>query len=284
MNTVLVSFASKEYYGSQARLNASARQHGIRTVFSYRERELFRSQFFKECKHIFSHKKGFGYWAWKPYVILDALERIPHDSILVYSDPGAKVIGDLRPLFEICERVKTAMLFNNFDYKNRMFPKRDCFVLMGCDEARYWDGLHLDAAFQIYMNNRFSRSFVHEWLSYAKDERIITDLPNTCGLADLEGFVSHRSDQSILSLLAIKYDLEIFRVPSQFGNYYKMPEVRVAGEPILSNHFQRVSHYAEASYRNSPYGTLLCHDRQKIRPFIVRALSAIKRKALQRGA
>ncbi len=54
-----------------------------------------------------------------------------------------------------------------------------------------------------------TRHLVAEWLRYAGDARVVTDLPNQMGLPDLDGFIDHRFDQSILSNLIYKLDLEI---------------------------------------------------------------------------
>ena len=48
----------------------------------------------------------------------------------------------------------------------------------------------------------------NEWLSYAQDERIITDIPNQGGTDNYPGFQEHRHDQSIWSLLCKKHQLD----------------------------------------------------------------------------
>jgi hypothetical protein len=64
----------------------------------------------------------------------------------------------------------------------------------------------------------FSINFLSEWIFYAQDERIITDIENQCGLPNFSEFVDHRHDQSIFSLLIKKYKIIPYRDPSQFGN------------------------------------------------------------------
>jgi hypothetical protein len=46
-------------------------------------------------------------------------------------------------------------------------------------------------------------------------------LPNICGQQNSLEFKDHRHDQSILSLLVKKYNIEIFRDPTQWGNSEK---------------------------------------------------------------
>ena len=44
-------------------------------------------------------------------------------------------------------------------------------------------------------------------MGYACDARIITDMPNVCGKQNYRGFIEHRHDQSIFSLLTKKYQV-----------------------------------------------------------------------------
>jgi hypothetical protein len=78
------------------------------------------------------------------------------------------------------------------------------------------------------------------WLTYCKDERIITDIPNTCGYGNYPGFIEHRHDQSILSILVASQKIEVFRDPTHYGN---------------SN---------IKKYRNSNYSQLLHHSRVSV--------------------
>ena len=131
------------------------------------------------------------------------------------------------------------MLFRTHTLLNRAWTKRDCFVLMKCDSPKYWDAEQLMGSFSVFINNERSRKFVKEWMNYCCNENIISDVPNRCGLANFPEFKDHRHDQSILSLLAIKHDLEIYRAPCQHGDGNKK------------------------AYKNSPYETLLNHHRKK---------------------
>lgn len=166
------------------------------------------------------------------------------------------MIKSLNPLFEICNRQDGIMLFRTHRQLNKKWTKRDCFVLMNCDSPKYWNAEQLMASFSIYVNNERNRNFVEKWLYYCCNKNIVTDIPNICGLDNFPEFKDHRHDQSILSLLAVKYKIEIFRNPSQNGNRFKMKKFRHPGE---------TAHYSLKPYTNSPYDTLLNHHRAKKR-------------------
>jgi hypothetical protein len=136
---------------------------------------------------------------------------------------------------------------------------------MDCDNKEYWYSLQCDAAFALFRKSSLSIQFLEKWLEYDKDERILTNIANTCGKKNLPGFVSHRNDQSVLSLLAHKFQIPLFRMPTQFGNHYKAPEFRIKGEFNCVSQLKQkqLTYYASRPYYNSPYYQLLNHHRSK---------------------
>ena len=84
------------------------------------------------------------------------------------------------------------------------WTKRDCFVLMDCDQPRYRDTPQVRTGFSAWRRTPFAMAFVEEWLRLVQDERLVTDLPSQCGLPDHPAFRQHRYDQSIFSLLCKK--------------------------------------------------------------------------------
>jgi len=275
MKVFLISYASTEFRQSQKLLNSSALANGVDQVISFSRKDIIGTEFYRSNKKILDMKKGSGYWLWKPYLILETLKKMDDEDVLIYCDSAVEVVGNVRPLVEICKKNKGIMLFRNY-YKNtnRKFTKRDCFVLMGADRQRYWDSMQITASYQLYMNTKENRDLISEWLEYCQDPRILTDIPNECGLEDFSILFAHRHDQSILSILAEKYHIELFRDPSQFGNEFKMPQYRVEGEEL--HHKQQ---YLEQML-NSPYGTVFNHHRRKelsnpLKRFARRILGAV---------
>ena len=69
------------------------------------------------------------------------------------------------------------------------------------------------------IKNDFTVNLVKEYLQYAQDERIITDLISENKNYDV--FKDHRHDQSIWSLLCKKYNIEPHKLISQWGEGMK---------------------------------------------------------------
>jgi hypothetical protein len=91
---------------------------------------------------------------------------------------------------------------------------------MECDYEEIIESKQRLGGFSLWKKTPLSQKFIDEWLKYAKDERILTDVDNTLEHTNYEGFVEHRHDQSIFSLLSKKYNITSYRDPSQFGNSF----------------------------------------------------------------
>ena len=263
MATVLTNLSNQLYGESRLRLNASAEGNGVDTVRSYDWEDLRATDFYHDNRQILDQPTGMGFWLWKPYIIQQALNAAEEGDIIIYADSGLEILAPLDPLFTLCREGNPVLLFGNGDFSNSMWTKRDCFILMNCDEEAYWQSPQCDAAFCLFRRCEASLQFVAEWLGYCRDPRILTDAPNSCGRRNLPDFIEHRRDQSVLSLLARKYRLPLFRMPTQFGNHYKMHPYRLDGEFNCVNQYrqQQAGYYALIPYYNSPYFQLLDHHR-----------------------
>jgi hypothetical protein len=181
-------------------------------------------QLFNTYKDIFQYRKGVGYWLWKPFVILETLKAANDGDIIYYMDVGTDIEQDIQVLADLCIENKGMLFFENragHPYKqrwiNRQWTKRDCFVLMDCDTDYYYNGPQTDAAYQVYQKTPETIKFVTEWFQYCTDRRILTDEPNTQG-SNLPEFVEHRWDQSVLSLLILKYKYKLYPAPTECGD------------------------------------------------------------------
>lgn len=263
MKIILTALSDEKFAPSRKKLMASVAIGGTDIEPHEHDFEEIRSTaFYNENQHIFKYSKGLGYWLWKPYIIYEELKQAEIGDIIIYSDSEIEITASLTPVLSLTEE-QDIVLFGNTSDINLSWVKRDCFVLMDCDTPEYWYSPHCDAAFIVLKKSEKSLHFVEQWLNYCINENILTDLPNVCGEENIEGFIDHRCDQSVLSLLGQKYKLNLYRIPSQFGNFYKMQGFRVFGEfKCRSQYLQTpLDYYAVIPYYNSPYGQLLNHHR-----------------------
>ena len=229
MKKILVNYADGKFLESQ-KLNAQTGIDvgGFDTALTLGRRNLD-PEFCARNQFILSQPRGAGYWLWKPYIIFHTLQHAMQEGdVLFYSDSGAYFVHDAAPVIDMCLSFteKPILLFSlGPDFINRRWTKRDCFHYMDADGPPYTDQPQILASYIVCGKNRYSMNFVAEWLRYAQDERILTDMRNQCGLPNYPDFVDHRHDQSILSLHGRKEQIALVPDISQWGNPYRPPEV-----------------------------------------------------------
>jgi len=252
----LMSYANKKFVKNQKRLNESAKAYGIKNIISYTDQNLKRTKFYSNYKNILDQPRGAGYWLWKPFFIYKTMNNLNEGDILIYSDSGAVFINSPKSLLKIALKEK-ALLFTNNE-PNIKWNKRKCLDNMGCNSDKYLYAPQVSAGFQVYVNTYKTRKFVKEWLYYCCVDGLIDDTPSNSGEhEEYAAYKEHRHDQSILTNIATKYNIPLYRDPSQGGNHLKALEFRKKGEWI-----QYPYKYTEVAGSNtSKYPTIINHLR-----------------------
>ncbi len=216
---LLINYANNKYKSSQKLNSKSGLEVGaFDKVISYSPKDID-TDFFQQNKSILSQKEGNGVWLWKPYFIKKSLETLNNNDFLFYSDSGAYFIDSIDPLINISlEYGQDIIPFELFPHLEREWTKRDTFILMDCDTRSFTDTRQRLSGFILWKKSEFTMNFINEYLQYAKDEKIITELENQCGYPNYPDFRAHRHDQSLFSLLSKKYQLNAYRDPTQWGN------------------------------------------------------------------
>ncbi len=266
MKTWLVAYADEAFLSSAQRLVESARLHGLDECRLWTRQALEQTAFYRIHKSVLDHLRGGGYWLWKPFVIAETLKELAPGDLLVYADAGLELTASFDPLFELCRARAPMMLFAGH-YEDVGAPgpnvcgkwtKRDCFAFLDCDQPRYHHAPMVDASLLVLARTRESLAFIREWQLCCGHRQLLTDEANVCGRPNLPEFLEHRHDQSILSLLAAREGLELFRHPSQHGNHAKAAPYRQPGEWL------RHPYGSKGVYDNSPYPTLVNHHRGRV--------------------
>jgi hypothetical protein len=248
MKKVHISFGNQKFFKSLELLEKTSIEIGkVDEVICYKQDQLKNEEFWIKNSYILSKPRGAGYWIWKPYLILKTFEKLEEGDVVLYSDAGLKVIDTLTPLFEVTQRdtCDGKMIFKlpPVDVPSHIaktWTKRDCFVLTNADEQKYWNANMTNGAVSLWMKTDKNIEFLKEWLKYLRDPRIVTDDPNMCGRPNFAEFKDHRHDQSVLTILSVRYDIQLFCDPTQFGNNFRN------------------------QFTNSPYGQLFYHHRGNI--------------------
>lgn len=238
----LVTYANQKYRYNQILNKKSAKKlNFFDKIFIFNPRKI-EKVFLKKNQKTILQERGGGYWLWKPYIILKTLERAKEGDIIFYCDSGCVFLDSVVPLCQLLDKYSQDIIPFEVKFSEKQYTKKDAFLLMNCDRLQFTETRQRIATFILIKNSDFSQKFVREWLDYAQDPRILTNLKNTQGQENYPGFIGHRHDQSIYSLLTKKYDLVGFRDPSQWGN------------ELIND------------YPNSEYGQIMDHTRYQRDP------------------
>jgi hypothetical protein len=255
---VLMSYADSRYRYVQELQVLSARKYcRFDQIHAYGPEDID-PDFRARHDAVLKQRRGGGYWLWKSYLIDRTLRQLPTNSVLMYSDAGAVFVADCEPLLSLCASSNCDVVCFELMQIERMYTKRDTFVMLNCDSPEFTRTRQRLGSFMIIRKSENSSRFVREWLHWSEDPRLLTDMQNTQGLPDYADFIDHRHDQSIFSLLTKKHGLPAFRDPSQWGNS------------------------VHAAYPNSPYPQIINHVRRIKRPWLLQK-SPLELCALQRS-
>jgi hypothetical protein len=195
-----------------------------------------------------NHKRGFGWFAWKPLIILDAMERASAGDVILFTDADTYPIADLSPLFRICRRQGGQILFAASGVKHQQYCKRDQFIVMGQDEPRY-TGPDVQAGvarFMLFQKGPWKiRQFLMEWLTYCVNPLAQTFDPSVLAreYADADGRTilrEPRCEQAIMTNLAHRYGWPLHREACQFGDEF--PEDRDGADAYPTVFHQKGDH------------------------------------------
>jgi hypothetical protein len=215
----LLSFATSHYQNAQEHLhNTGAPWFDSHLPLTDEDLD---ADFLARNAELMKYRRGYGFWCWKPYLIRKAVENLQEGEVLMYCDSQLAFVANPAPLFELCKREGGILLFHQLRERqyNRKWTRRECFRRMDCDEPKYWDAPQVNAAMQFYMDTPRTMEFLQEWERWNSDWMVVGDGPG--GEVEDPTFRDHRHDQSILSIMAVKWGLTLYPDPSQFGVGYK---------------------------------------------------------------
>lgn len=203
----LISYADGPavYFKNQNALAASAINKGIDFILNYR-RSLLDPEFTKQYAHILSHKKGAGFWLWKPWIILKTLETMQENDVLFYADAGVLLRKPVTPLLSLTDQHDIVLLEYDPDHywgKPINVTKREVFKTLDCDTEHCHYGKHVWAGFMILKNTTKSRDFIKRWLEYCSNEKLLTDVLDP-SIQQYPEFKKHYHDEAILNTLYSK--------------------------------------------------------------------------------
>ena len=152
-------------------------------------------------------RRGGGFWVWKPHLLLRVLEEhMQYGDVLLYVDAGCTLVADPSPYLALAATHGLVLFRNVFPMWS--WTKGFTFKAAGVDMADYGDIGQVAAGIIALQKRPWVLALLREWEQLmTKDPRVVNDDNTSALVANHPSFNEHRHDQSVLSLLAVKYGI-----------------------------------------------------------------------------
>jgi len=200
----LLSFASSRM-GSLHRLRTEAKAMGCFASVTLLSAEDLGGDYWSACgDFVRTHpRRGYGFWSWKPYIIHRHLASLPEGDVLLYVDAGFSMnVEGLERLKAYVQRA-TSHPSGWFVFETGSpvgpYTKRSLLRTHGADDATMRALPMLQAGCQFIVARPDNVALAKDWYEAMQVRDLIDDSPAP---DELPGFIAHRHDQSVFSILA----------------------------------------------------------------------------------
>ena len=207
MKVHCVSFVDSRYEKVARRLRAqAARFSNIDHCITFSEKDL-EQDFVGTFEDVLKPSvRGFGFYAWKPQVIAQAMRKAVDGDIVLYVDGGSHLnyrgARRLDSYIQLVSESQLGVLAFQTQWSEKDWSKGDVidFFQVRSSPQILLSG-QIAATFIVFKVSEASKSFVESWIeTFSENFALIDDSPSVS--PNLEGFRQHRHDQSIFSLMA----------------------------------------------------------------------------------
>lgn len=200
---VFLSFANKKYGSALEQIKKSVAGFGFDEVRLMTENDL-PADIQKKMNAKVYHR-GYGYWRWKPYLVMAALNQLQEGDILVYSDAGNRWNDAGKSTFDqyisSLKQEDCSFLVFSQPFLEKDWTKGDIFKALSLtDDMEKAMSLQLWAGCFMVRKSKESTETVRSWNHYVNEtEDLVTD--KVSHYPNFVGFQENRHDQSVFSLL-----------------------------------------------------------------------------------
>lgn len=188
-----------------------------------------------DSKFMIKGVKGFGYWAWKPFVIKKALMELQNSFTgVVYVDAGcsinsanAEASNRMQDYFQLAE--DGPLFFALPGHPEKLWSKRAAIEACGQHSSVLLDSDQLVGGISFWPNKKSSFEILDRWIDLIMRDShsLLTDTIDT--KHELNCFIEHRHDQSLMSLVAKQHCPQVIEDETWFDDGWKG---RAMGFPI----------------------------------------------------
>lgn len=212
-NLVFLTFGAgcSDYINAVNRITEQAKNCNIfDKIISYNDEDLKKDTNFwnLHSNFILNNPKGFGYWIWKPYIILKTLQTLEDNDLLLYLDSGCEIYYNNKHLIlnDINKLNNRNILCQTATSTDLTYTKKDLLDYFNLD-YNLLNLSHVQAGAVFIKKNDLTIKLYNEFynLCCINNYHFLDDTPSIT--PNLSTFIEHRHDQSIFNMLIKKYNL-----------------------------------------------------------------------------
>lgn len=203
---------TQNYHDAVTRICEQASKFNLfNSITGYTEQDLQNDPVFWEKHKLFieNNKRGYGYWLWKPYLILKKLHELDNDDILLYLDCGCELyppaVDDM--LSKIAAVNKYDIIGSNSASNDITFTKSDLVHYMEMQNSQNLLEIpHMQSGVVFIKKTDMTLRLYTEFYNICSENyHFIDDSPSL--IPNDSSFIEHRHDQCVFNLLVKKYGM-----------------------------------------------------------------------------
>lgn len=238
MSIHVCCFSDSRMRISQRNLVESAKRFGADHVHVWTDENLS-EEFTTHFGELLKQEKGYGYYCWKPYVVMmTLLKYCVEGDILFYFDAGNTIIEPLQYLVQAIPEHGILLFSNGFSQME--WTKMDTTMAIN-GEPLEMSVRQCQASTIAFRVGKNAADFIREWYLYSHDIHLIDNTPSiapNCGT-----FAEHRWDQSILTAVSINWGIEQHWFPSDTNWHRKADHPNDHYPSMFTHHRKRDSEW-----------------------------------------
>lgn len=214
----LINYANDTYKMAQ-RVNSLAGKYigHFDEIISFGPQDID-SDFRESHKEMLSAKRLNGYALWKPYFLQRVIDYSNDGDYIFYLDSGAFFIHDVHILLPYLSQDEP-LFVTDIPLMECNWSKPSCIEYFNAEKLRLTN--QIQSGYIFFIVNEFTRKFFHEYFDICQGTQLL--ISEGLGKYDPvakdygDQFVSHREDQSILSIMCKMRGIRAHRDLSQCG-------------------------------------------------------------------
>ena len=239
-------------------------------ILAFTEKDLDAEFRAKMKPHLVKGSRGFGYWCWRPQVVLQALRKMADGEILLYADAGChlnpKGLPRLRDYLSMADESdfvafqgRSFLGTENFDPLHHfnsvgMWTKGDVLDFFGVrgNRAIIDSGQYSGGVFLVKKSPR-SEGFYRRYFALVEEHfELLDDSPSKS--PNLPEFREHRHDQAVFTLLCKEYGIRTLST-CEYGIYAPLAPACFQNDPRWScRSFNEMERFPVHARRDTSFG------------------------------